>query len=588
MNGNTGQEWDFSSGTPVQTDYPVPSNWGPEAMNDSGVVVGSSGTWFQGTLSPTPYLASYPTLPIWPGASYTVTSMTEVLTDINDGGQTSGDASAYCQPSYSTYASGCGFAVQAGLGGQSPQVLGENPTNLIDIDCEYDDFYAVLTYAIAGDGTVYGYSCWSGGNPVALHGQGAPQPLQNFPPTGSITPQDVNYSGEIATNGDLWNNGANTALQGPDGSTLRPQALNDDNVIVGADDESSAVVWTPEGSTTLQDLTDGAVNDTAVATGIDDHGDIVGYQQIHGHALAFLATPGVPKVTDVEPGGGPMAGGTTVTITGTDFTDATEVDFAVPGGPSVPATSMSVVSDTEITATTPDMTSAAGGDPLLSTDVRVVGPDGTSAVDPNDLYDFGAPVVTAVVPAGGPVAGGNAVVIEGSGFANPAWSLDKVDFLPALSSLGPLTGLSASVVSDTEIDVTAPDATGEATGGALGTHVDPVFDLTGGGGSLDAWPQSPGDDAYAFGTPVISSVEPVGGPIDGGNQVVIHGTGFTDSGLDFIGLAFDPGGGASPLPGVDPTVVSDTEIDVTAPDASRRGERDDACDLGRGELRPAG
>jgi hypothetical protein len=519
-------------------------------------------------------MATYPTLPIWPGATYTVTSFDEtILTGINDDDQTSGDASAYCQPSYSDYASGCTFAVEGGLGGASPQVLGEIPIDQIDIDCEYDDFYSVLTYAISNDGTVYGYACWNGGNPVAMTGTSAPTALQNWPAGGSIEQNDVNATGEIATNGYLWDNGSTQPLTGPDGSTLDPVALNDNNVAVGSDDESDAVIWTDQGSTTLQDLTDGEANGSAVITGIDDNGDIVGYQYHQNHEYAFLAVPGVPKVTSVDPTGGPMTGGQTVTVTGSDFTDASAVDFTTAGGTSVAATSINVDSDTEITATTPDLTSSAGGQSYLPTAVSVTGPDGSSssALTEDDQYEFGAPVVTAVVPAGGPSTGGNTVEIEGSGFANPQLVLDQVNFVPQATDDNSLPGVNAQVVSDSEIEVTAPNPAAANEAGVTATDLVPSFYL-GQYDTVDAQPLLAGDNSYSFGTPTITSIDPIGGPLQGGNLVQINGTGFQSEGLSLVGLTFDTGGdeygGGTDLPGIDPTVVSDTEIDVTAPDAS--------------------
>jgi len=55
-----------------------------------------------------------------------------------------------------------------------------------------------------------------------------------------------------------------------------------------------------------------------------------------------------PEVTLVSPPFGPVTGGTVVTITGKNFTQASEVKFG-----STPATSFTVDSDTEITATAP-------------------------------------------------------------------------------------------------------------------------------------------------------------------------------------------------------------------------------------------
>lgn len=55
-----------------------------------------------------------------------------------------------------------------------------------------------------------------------------------------------------------------------------------------------------------------------------------------------------PTVLSVEPNEGPAAGGTEVTVTGSSFTDATGVTFD-----GVAGTAFVLVSDTEITVTTP-------------------------------------------------------------------------------------------------------------------------------------------------------------------------------------------------------------------------------------------
>jgi hypothetical protein len=76
----------------------------------------------------------------------------------------------------------------------------------------------------------------------------------------------------------------------------------------------------------------------------------------------------LPVITSISPTTGPIAGGTTVTITGTGFTGATAVHFG-----TTPATSFTVVNDTTITAVAPAGT--AGG-----VDIRVTTAVGQSAV----------------------------------------------------------------------------------------------------------------------------------------------------------------------------------------------------------------
>jgi hypothetical protein len=80
-------------------------------------------------------------------------------------------------------------------------------------------------------------------------------------------------------------------------------------------------------------------------------------------------------VTAVSPASGSAAGYDSVTITGSGFTDAKEVEF---GGATAPQ--MTVDSDTEITVTSP----AGSG----TVDVRVVTSVGTSETSPADQFSY--------------------------------------------------------------------------------------------------------------------------------------------------------------------------------------------------------
>ena len=72
-----------------------------------------------------------------------------------------------------------------------------------------------------------------------------------------------------------------------------------------------------------------------------------------------------------------MAGGTTVTITGTGFTGATAVDFGTAGGEQFHGQ----LGDTQITATSPAETAG-------TVDVTVVTPGGTSATSSADQFTY--------------------------------------------------------------------------------------------------------------------------------------------------------------------------------------------------------
>jgi hypothetical protein len=89
-----------------------------------------------------------------------------------------------------------------------------------------------------------------------------------------------------------------------------------------------------------------------------------------------------PAVSGVSPSSGPVAGGTSVTITGSGFTFAMAVNFGTSA-----ATSFVVNSDSQITAVSP--AGAAG-----TVDVLVSSSAGTSAAAASDRFTYQAPVST--------------------------------------------------------------------------------------------------------------------------------------------------------------------------------------------------
>jgi predicted flap endonuclease-1-like 5' DNA nuclease len=85
--------------------------------------------------------------------------------------------------------------------------------------------------------------------------------------------------------------------------------------------------------------------------------------------------PKVPVVTGINPATGKPAGGDSITVTGSEFTGATAVNFGTHA-----ASVMKVIGDTQITATSP--ADAAGG----TLDLTVVAPGGTSAISAADQF----------------------------------------------------------------------------------------------------------------------------------------------------------------------------------------------------------
>jgi len=88
-----------------------------------------------------------------------------------------------------------------------------------------------------------------------------------------------------------------------------------------------------------------------------------------------------PSIASISPATGPTAGGTVVTITGTNFNDATEVKFG-----ATAATTFAVNSNTQITATSPDVSSVVPVPGVVDVSVTTAG--GTSAIVAGDQFTY--------------------------------------------------------------------------------------------------------------------------------------------------------------------------------------------------------
>jgi len=131
-------------------------------------------------------------------------------------------------------------------------------------------------------------------------------------------------------------------------------------------------------------------------------------------ACIFPFSAGVPRPvsTSVNPPIGPIAGGTSVTITGTGFQAGASVTFADATG-ATPLTSVSVVNTTTITGTT-------GAHPAGVVDVVVSNPDQQSSSLTGGFTYRLDPTITGITPNGGPSSGGTQVTVMGAGFVAPA------------------------------------------------------------------------------------------------------------------------------------------------------------------------
>lgn len=180
-----------------------------------------------------------------------------------------------------------------------------------------------------------------------------------------------------------------------------------------------------------------------------------------GVLTSTYVAPPAPTVTSLSPSTGPEAGGTSVTITGTNFSGATAVNFG-----ATPAASFTVNSTTSITATSPAGTG--------SVNVQVTTGGGTSATGAGNQFTYAsanvAPVITTQ-PVGGTVAPGQGITMSAAATGTPTPSVqwfysedNGVNFVPISTSLSftlvsptaktvlmkvTFTNLAGSVTSDT-------------------------------------------------------------------------------------------------------------------------------------------
>lgn len=239
--------------------------------------------------------------------------------------------------------------------------------------------------------------------------------------------------------------------------------------------------------------------------------------------------PAQVSVTGVSPAGGPLAGGTAVTIAGTNFIDVTSVAI---GGTEL--SSRAVVSPVEITAITPASATSGARD-------LVVASSSHGSATCGGCFTYNPPVaVTSVSPANGPLAGGTALTIAGTNFVN----VTSV-------TIGGTELSSRTVVSPTEITGYTPTST--VSGGR------DVVVASGSHGTATC------SGCFTYHPAVtIADVSPGTGPVGGGTVVRITGTNF----VNVTSVAI----GGSEL--ADRTLVTGTQITGTTPAATRAGPTD--------------
>jgi autotransporter passenger strand-loop-strand repeat protein len=171
--------------------------------------------------------------------------------------------------------------------------------------------------------------------------------------------------------------------------TLQSVSLTPANPMVTVGDSLSFTATGTFSDASTEALTTGVSwtsSNTAVAT-VDSNGNVTTLKPgsttitatddgVSGSTTLTVSPAAMPAVTKLDPSSGPATGGNTVTITGSNFTNVTSVDFGST------AVGFTVVSPTTITATAPAGTTGQAVDVTVSTTV------GTSATTAADKYTF--------------------------------------------------------------------------------------------------------------------------------------------------------------------------------------------------------
>lgn len=159
--------------------------------------------------------------------------------------------------------------------------------------------------------------------------------------------------------------------------------------------------------------------------------------------------PPAPTVSSLGPSAVPEAGGTQVSVTGTNFEGSGWVTTAVRvGGTSVPFT---VVSATQLLVTLPPGTGQ--DDITVTVSATSDGASVTSAASSSDVVSYvPVPTVTSITPTSGSLKGGTLVTVFGTGFTGPGFTVSTV-------SLGGVAAAQVVVVSPTELSVVTPPST---------------------------------------------------------------------------------------------------------------------------------
>ncbi len=197
----------------------------------------------------------------------------------------------------------------------------------------------------------------------------------------------------------------------------------------------------------------------------------------------------VPTLNSINPTSGVLAGGSTLTISGTGFISGATVSI---GG--ITCASPTVISSTSMTCVVP--TNTAG-----TKNVVITNPDSQNVTLANSYTYNPFPTISAITPNNGKLAGGTTITLTGSGFITGA-----------TVTIGGSACTSSNVSSSTSMTCITP-AKSAGSYNLLLTNPDTQSVTVASGFTYNEFP-------------TITSISPNNGLLAGGNKLTITGTGF--------------------------------------------------------------
>jgi predicted outer membrane repeat protein len=251
---------------------------------------------------------------------------------------------------------------------------------------------------------------------------------------------------------------------------------------------------------------------------------IHGGTRVDDHPTSFPYTNRPPRIDQIAPPFGALAGGTNVVISGSGFLPNLTVSF----GATNPSPQVQFVSSMEIHVTTPP---APPGQTIVG--VTAMNPDGQAHLLIDGFEYVGPPKITAVIPSAGAFIGGTKIEVDGSGFR------DELDLF--------IGGQPADVIEVQTNQVKAMTPPGSV--GQVDVYVanrDQQSDLVSDGFTYVDPPP-----------PIVYGFLPRSGPATGGTTVTVTGQNFLRE-----------GGGSIVLFGAvsaNTTFISDQELHAVTP-----------------------